>query len=192
MRGALPSATLDPQGSEATEGVDKTNHHSLLPITYPPPPHCVVLTPVSGGESGCSAIAGHCGYNFTATADCPSETGGESGCSVIARTLSPLFPIVTIPLSCRRVGGESVLLFQFVRPSICHLYSVICHLSSVLCHLSSVLFRNIEAGASFIAVEMIMSEDECLRIALLQFPDQGQHGLFLRFGTGIGRTAGRI
>ena len=40
------------------------------------PPHCVVLTPVPGGESGCSVIAGHCGYNFTATADCPPETGG--------------------------------------------------------------------------------------------------------------------
>ena len=75
---------------------------------------------------------------------------------------------------------------------ICTLYSLICTLYSVLCTLSSVLFRNIEAGASLIAVEMIMSEDECLRIALLQFPDQGQHGLFLRLGTGIGRTAGRI
>ena len=131
---------------------------SFITGFYPPPPHCVVLTPVPGGESGCS---------------------------VIARTLSPLFPVVTIPLSCRGVRGESVLLFQFVRPSICHL-------SSVLCTLSPVLFRNIEAGASLIAVEMIMSEDECLRIALLQFPDQGQHGLFLRLGTGIGRTAGRI
>ena len=80
MRGALPSATLDPQGSEATEGVDKTTHYYL--ITYPPPPHCVVLTPVSGGESGCSGIAG---------------------------TLSPLFPVVTIPLSCRGVRGESGL-----------------------------------------------------------------------------------
>ena len=32
------------------------NPYSL--ITYPPPPHYVVLTPVSGGESGCSVIAG--------------------------------------------------------------------------------------------------------------------------------------
>ena len=33
-------------------------NHSLLPITFPPPPHCVVLAPVPGGESGCSDIAG--------------------------------------------------------------------------------------------------------------------------------------
>ena len=52
-------------------------YHPYYLITYPPPPHCVVLTPVPGGESGCSGIAGHCGYNFTATADCPPETGGR-------------------------------------------------------------------------------------------------------------------
>ena len=77
MRGALPSATLDPQGERSDGGVDKTTHRSLLPITFPPPPHCVVLTPVPGGESGCSGIAGQCDYIFTATADCPSETGGR-------------------------------------------------------------------------------------------------------------------
>ena len=114
MRGALPSATLDPQGSEATEGVDKISKNVkwiLNPyylITYPPPPHCVVLAPVPGGESGCSVIAG---------------------------TLSPLFPVVTIPLSCRGVRGESVLLFTVCSHIHSYLYSVICTLYSVLCHL---------------------------------------------------------
>ena len=53
-------------------------YHPYYLITYPPPPHCVVLTPVPGGESGCSVIAG---------------------------TLSPLFPVVT--LSARRSGNCS-------------------------------------------------------------------------------------
>ena len=101
MRGALPSATLDPQGSEATEGVDKITAHYLLLITYPPPPHCVVLTPVPGGESGCSVIAG---------------------------TLSPLFPVVTIPLSCRGVRGESAPFTSHLSPLTFHLLSVICNL----------------------------------------------------------------
>ena len=63
--------------SEATEGVDKTTHSSLLPITYPPPPHYVVL-PLSQGEKvDARSLQEHCGYNFTAPADCPPETGGE-------------------------------------------------------------------------------------------------------------------
>ena len=52
-----------------------TTHYYL--ITFPPPPHCVVLTPVPGGESGCSVIAGTLWLQFhTALADCPPETGG--------------------------------------------------------------------------------------------------------------------
>ena len=49
MRGALPSATLDPQGSEATEGVDKINHHSLLPKLIHPLP-TAWYSPLSQGE----------------------------------------------------------------------------------------------------------------------------------------------
>ena len=35
-------------------------------------------SPLSQGEKvGARLLQEHCGYNFTATADCPSETGGE-------------------------------------------------------------------------------------------------------------------
>ena len=64
--------------SEVTEGVDKTTHYYLDYLSTPSPLRGT--PPVSGGESGCSAIAG---------------------------TLSPLFPVVTIPLSCRGIRGES-------------------------------------------------------------------------------------
>ena len=95
-------------------------------LINPPPPHCVVLTPVPGGESGCS---------------------------VIESILSPLFPVVTIPLSCRGVRGDPVshslaeglgespsFCFSLsAHPSvICHLSSVICTLYSVICTLSSI------------------------------------------------------
>ena len=125
--------------SEATEGVDKTNHYYLL-LFHPLP--TAWYSPLSQGEKvDARVLQEYCDYIFTATADCPPETGetrsevtegldktnhyyldylstpsplrgtppvsgGESGCSAIARTLSPLFPVVTIPISCRGVGGR--------------------------------------------------------------------------------------
>ena len=78
----VPLRQGDEERSDGGGGQDKQkremNTYPLLPITYPPPPHCVVLPLSQVGESGCSAIAG---------------------------TLSPLFPVVI--LSARRSGNYS-------------------------------------------------------------------------------------
>ena len=180
MRGALPSATLDPQGSEATEGVDKTNHYYLdylstpsplrgtrpclrgrkwmlghcrntvitisprqqtVPlrqvgrgakrrrgwikpitaryylITYPPPPHYVVLTPVPGGESGCSVIAETLNPTFFLLQLFPSlaeglgesPTFGSRGRVRLAERLGR----PSSPLSCSGIGGGAVFRSSF-------------------------------------------------------------------------------
>ena len=57
----VPLRQGDEERSDGGGGQDKqkremNTYHPYNLITYPPPPHCVVLTPVSGGESGCSVI----------------------------------------------------------------------------------------------------------------------------------------
>ena len=50
-----------------------TTHYYL--ITYPPPPHCVVL-PLSQREKvDARSLLEYCDYIFTAPADCHPETG---------------------------------------------------------------------------------------------------------------------
>ena len=70
----------------------------------------------------------------------PCPRGRKWMLGYLKHTKSP-FPVVTIPLSCRGVRGESVSGFSFsAHPSvICTLSSVICTLSSVLCTLSSIV-----------------------------------------------------
>ena len=66
------------RGAKRRRGWTKPLAAHYYLITFPPPPHCVVLAPVPGGESGCSGIAGILWLQFhIATADCPPETGGR-------------------------------------------------------------------------------------------------------------------
>ena len=63
MRGALPSATLDLQVSEATEGVDKTTRYYLL-LFHPLP--TTWYSPLSQGEKvDARSLQEYCDYNFT-------------------------------------------------------------------------------------------------------------------------------
>ena len=74
MRGALPSATLDPQGSEATEGVDKITAHYYLLLIHPLP--TAWYSPLSQGEKvDARSLQEYYEYIHTAPADCPPETG---------------------------------------------------------------------------------------------------------------------
>ena len=53
-----------------------------------PPLPTTWYSPLSHGEKvDARSLQEHCDYNFIAPANCPPETGGESGCSVIAGIL---------------------------------------------------------------------------------------------------------